>query len=79
MRAGVECPTNSQCNVSQSQIAQVTEEEYADSTAAIKRSLAQAAAGELEDVERFFERLERQADSPDCHQPAPISGERLLI
>ncbi len=44
-------------------MAQATTEEYADSIAAIKRSLVQAAAGELEDAEGFFDELERQYES----------------
>jgi len=41
------------------QMAQATAAEYADSIAAIKRSLAQAEAGQLEDAELFFDELER--------------------
>lgn len=45
------------------QMAQATAEEYADSIAAIRRSLTQAAAGELEDVEKFFDDLEQQYET----------------
>ena len=34
--------------------------DHADSIAAIKRSLAQSAAGQLEDAERFFDELEQK-------------------
>ena len=39
------------------QMTETTDAERADSIAAIKRSLAQAAAGELDDAERFFQEL----------------------
>jgi hypothetical protein len=45
------------------QMVQASAEEFADSIAAIKRSLAQAAAGELEDVEQFFRDLEQQYET----------------
>lgn len=45
------------------QMAEATASEQADSIAAIKRSLAQAAAGQLDDAERFFNRLEQKHES----------------
>jgi hypothetical protein len=45
------------------QMAQASADEYADSIAAIKRSLAQAAAGQLEDVEQFFDELEQRYET----------------
>ena len=42
------------------QMVQATKGEYADSIAAIKRSIAQGDAGELEDAETFFAELERK-------------------
>jgi hypothetical protein len=45
------------------QMADATDAEHADSIAAIKRSLAQAAAGHLEDAELFFAELERKYES----------------
>jgi hypothetical protein len=44
-------------------MAETTAAEHADSIAAIKRSLAQAAAGQLEDAERFFEELEQKYET----------------
>jgi hypothetical protein len=46
-----------------SQMTQATAEEHADSIAAIKRSLAQAAAGELEDADEFFAQLEQKYET----------------
>jgi hypothetical protein len=45
------------------QMAQTTAEEHADSIAAIKRSLAQAAAGELHDAAQFFDELEQHYET----------------
>lgn len=45
------------------QMTEATAAEHADSLAAIKRSLAQAAAGQLEDVEHFFEELEQRYET----------------
>jgi hypothetical protein len=45
------------------QMVQATTEEHSDSIAAIQRSLAQAALGELEEAERFFRELEQQYES----------------
>lgn len=45
------------------QMAQASAEERADSIVAIKRSLAQAAAGELEDADEFFARLEKKYET----------------
>jgi hypothetical protein len=45
------------------QMAQVTAEEHADSIAAIKRSLAQAAAGQVSDADQFFQELEQQDEA----------------
>jgi hypothetical protein len=44
-------------------MAERTTAEYADSIAAIKRSLAQAAAGQVEDAQQFFDELERTYES----------------
>jgi predicted transcriptional regulator len=44
-------------------MSQATAEEHADSIAAIKRSLAQAAAGELEDADEFFAQLEQKYET----------------
>jgi hypothetical protein len=44
-------------------MAETTAAEHADSIAAIKRSLAQAVAGQLEDAERFFEELEQKYEN----------------
>jgi predicted transcriptional regulator len=45
------------------QMVQASGEEHSDSVAAIKRSLAQAAAGELQDAEVFFAKLEQKYET----------------
>ena len=45
------------------QMVQATAEEFADSIAAIRRSLAQAAAGELDDADQFFDEIEQQYEA----------------
>jgi hypothetical protein len=50
-------------DVYSNQMADGTATEYANSIAAIKRSLAQAAAGQLEDADLFFEQLEQKYET----------------
>ncbi len=50
-------------DVYSSQMAEGTAAEYADSIAAIKRSLAQASAGQLGDAELFFDELEQKYET----------------
>jgi hypothetical protein len=45
------------------QMVRTTAEEHSDSIAAIRRSLAQAAIGQLEDAEKFFQELEQQYET----------------
>ena len=50
-------------DVYSSQMADANAAEHSDSIASIKRSLAQAAAGQLENAELFFAELERKYET----------------
>jgi hypothetical protein len=57
------------------QMAGATSAEYADSIAAVRRSLAQAAADELEDAEVFFGQLEQKYE---VQGTADTAGESVV-